>query len=92
MGKRRKFSNEFKAKVALAAIKGDKTMAELSSEYGVHGNMINRWKKDTLEQLPSLFGHNNGSDPDKDQLIESLYKQIGKLSVHNEWLKKKLGD
>jgi len=92
MGKRRKFSNEFKAKVALAAIKGDRTMAELSSEYGVHGNMINRWKKDVLQQLPALFGNNNGSDPDKDQLIENLYKQIGKLSVHNEWLKKKLGD
>ena len=92
MGKRRKFSNEFKAKVALSAIKGEKTMAELSSEHGVHGNMINRWKQDVLEQLPSLFGNNNGHDPDKDQLIENLYKQIGKLSVHNEWLKKKLGD
>ena len=92
MGRRRKFSNEFKAKVALAAIKGDRTMAELSSEYGVHGNMINRWKKDVLEQSPALFGNNNGTDPDKDQLIENLYKQIGKLSVHNEWLKKKLGD
>ncbi len=67
-------------------------MAELSSEYSVHGNMINRWKKEVLEQLPSLFGSNNGHDPDKEQLIESLYKQIGKLSVHNEWLKKKLGD
>lgn len=92
MGKRRKFSNEFKAKVALAAIKGEKTMAELSSEYGVHGNMINRWKKDALEQFSTLFGNNNGSDHDKDQLIENLYKQVGKLSVHNEWLKKKLGD
>jgi transposase-like protein len=91
MGKRRKFSNEFKAKVALAAIKGDRTMAELSSEYGVHGNMINRWKKDVLEQLPSFFGNTNGHDSDKDQLIENLYKQIGKLSVHNDWLKKKLG-
>jgi len=90
--RRRKFSNEFKAKVALAAIKGDRSMAELSSEYGVHGNMINRWKKEVLEQLPALFGNNNGSDQDKDQLIENLYKQIGKLSVHNEWFKKKLGD
>lgn len=91
MAKRRKFSNDFKAKVALAALKGDRTMAELSSEYGVHGNMINRWKKELVDQSPMLFGNNNGQDSDKNQEIENLYKQIGKLNVHNEWLKKKLG-
>jgi len=88
MGRRRKFNSQFKAKVALAAIQGDKTMSELSSEYGVHGNLINRWKQDALNLLPDIFV--NPHDDEKDELIEELYKRIGQISVENEWLKKKL--
>ena len=91
MQKRHKFSQEFKAKVALTAIKGDKTTAELSSLFGVHGNVINRWAKEAKERLSLVFADNGAKDKDKEALVEELYKRIGQLNVENEWLKKKLG-
>ncbi len=88
---RRSFSNEFKAKVALAALKGDKTMAELSSEFGVHANMITRWKGEAKEGLAGVFA---GSDREEIREIkaknEELYKTIGRLQVENEWMRKNL--
>jgi len=87
---KRKFGKEFKAKVALAAIKGDKTSAELSSMYEVHGTVINRWAKLAREQMPLIFTEKEEKDQDKEKLIEELYKRIGELSIENEWLKKKL--
>jgi transposase len=88
---RRSFNNEFKAKVALAALKGDKTMAELSSEYGVHANMITRWKGEAKEGLAGVFA---GSDREEireiKQKSEELYKTIGRLQVENEWMRKNL--
>ncbi len=88
---RRSFSNEFKAKVALAALKCDKTMAELSSEFGVHANMITRWKGEAKEGLAGVFA---GSDREKIREIkeknEELYKTIGRLQVENEWMRKNL--
>jgi transposase-like protein len=91
MQKRHKFSQEFKAKVALAAIKGDKTTAELSSLFGIHGNLINRWAKEAKERLSLVFADKRAKEKDKDALVEELYKRIGQLNVENEWLKKKLG-
>ena len=91
MQKRHKFSQEFKAKVALTAIKGDKTTAELSSLFGVHGNVINRWAKEAKERLSLVFADNGAKNKDKEALVEELYKRIGQLNVENEWLKKKLG-
>ena len=90
MGKRRTFSKEFKSKVALAALKEEKTLAELSSMYGVHSNMINRWKQEAVEHLQGAFSGPASNEKDKDELIEELYKKIGKLNVENEWIKKKL--
>lgn len=88
---KKRFSNGFKAKVALSALKGDKTLAELSSEFGVHSIQINRWKKKLLEQAPALFSpKDDSSKKDKEQLIENLYKHIGQLQVERDWLKKKL--
>jgi len=87
---KRKFGKEFKAKVALAAIKGDKTSAELSSMYEVHGTVINRWAKLAREQMPLIFTEKEERDQDKEKLIEELYKRIGELSIENDWLKKKL--
>jgi transposase len=88
---RRSFSNEFKAKVALAALKGDKTMAELSGEFGVHANMITRWKGEAKEGLAGVFA---GSDREEireiKQKSEELYKTIGRLQVENEWMRKNL--
>jgi len=86
---RKSFSKEFKAKVALEAVKGLKTSAEISSEYAVHPTQITQWKKELCEGLPSLFsGRKSPEDKDKDRLIEELYKQIGQTQVENVWLKK----
>ena len=91
MQKKHKFSQEFKAKVSLAAIKGDKTTAELSSLFGIHGNLITRWAKEAKERLSLVFADKRAKEQDKDKLIEELYKRIGQLNVENEWLKKKFG-
>ena len=92
MGRMRKqFSNEFKAKVALEALKGLKTTAELSSEYSVHTTQINQWKKELQEGIAGIFAGKRGSaDKEKDVLLERLYNQIGQIQVENNWLKKKL--
>ena len=87
---RKTFGSAMKAKVALAALKGDKTIAELSSEYEVHPNQISKWKKKVLEDLPKLFdkkGCSKGQSPEPE--TDELYKQIGQLQVENGWLKKK---
>ena len=91
MEKRRKFGKEFKAKVALAALKGDKTTAELSSLYGMHSSLITKWAKHAREQLSEVFVDNNKKKYDNIKVIEELYKRIGQLNVECEWFKKKLG-
>jgi len=91
MKKNKLFGLEFKAKVALAALKEDKTIAELSSYYGVHANQIYQWKKIAKEGLASLFsGRKNAGITEKDELIGELQRMIGQLTVENDWLKKKL--
>ena len=90
--KRRNHSAAFKAKVALAAIKGDKTIAELASEYEVHPNQITQWKKKLFESMPDVFSRSRQRDRQKqDELTEHLYQQIGQLKVEVDWLKKKSG-
>ena len=90
--KRKRYSNELKSKVALAAIKGDQTVNEIASEYGIHVSQVNRWKKEAIEMLPDLFGNKAAR---KSQYIEKekdrLYQQIGKLQVEVEFLKKNTG-
>ena len=90
---RKKFPDEFKAKVALAALKGDKTIAELVTEYDVHASQINTWKAVVKDRLSQLFsGSVGGAETIKDQkdLIDQLYKSVGRMQVENDWLKKKL--
>ena len=86
--KRRTFSGAFKAKVALAAIRGDKTTAELASKFGVHGNQVSAWKKQLLEGAPGLFADGRTREPNG-AAEEELYEQIGRLKMEVEWLKKK---
>lgn len=87
---RKTFDAAFKAKVALMALKEEKTIAELSSQYGVHPNQISKWKKLVLERLPSLFDKRGNTDKEMpDPVIDELYKQIGQLQVEKDWLKKK---
>jgi transposase-like protein len=91
MKKRKQYPKEFKARVALEAIKEAKTIAELSSEYEIHSGMITKWKKHLQENIADIFIRKNEQEPDDKQLIENLYKQIGKSQVEIDWLKKKLG-
>jgi transposase len=88
--KRKSFSNHFKTKVAVEALKGFKTMSELSKEYQVHPNVIGNWKKQLIERLPDVFDNKRGPRADgQGELTEQLYMQIGKLQVELDWLKKK---
>jgi transposase-like protein len=88
--KRRAFGGAFKAKVALAAIRGDKTTAQLAAEYEVHTSQVTAWKQQLLEQAPKLFEDSRSKDRDETLANEQqLYEQIGRLKMENEWLKKK---
>ena len=89
--KRKKYPKEFKARVALEALKGEKTIAQISSEYEVHSNMITKWKKHLKEHMSEIFVRKNEREPDAEYQIENLYKEIGRIQVENAWLKKKLG-
>lgn len=87
---RKKYNAKFRAKVALEAVKAEKTLAELSSEFGVHPNQIGRWRKQLLETLPELFsGRRKKKDQNNEELVSELYRQIGQLKVELDWLKKK---
>jgi len=91
MGMRKNHSKEFKAKVALAALKGDKTMAELSSEFGVHAAMITRWRNEAKEGLAGIFGKNDRKEVrEYKEKVEDLYKTIGRIQVENDWMRKNL--
>jgi len=80
----------FKAKVALEALKGEKTMAQISSEYGVHVNQIRQWRQKLLEELPGLFSDRRQKrDKETEEMTAELYRQIGQLKVELDWLKKK---
>jgi len=91
MKKRKLYPKEFKARVALEALKEVKTIAELSSEYEIHSNMIAKWKKQLQDNISDIFIRKNDQEPDAGQQIENLYKEIGRIQVENSWLKKKLG-
>ena len=85
-------SKEFKAKIALEALRGEKTIQELAQIHGVHPNMITRWKKQLLESASDIFDNKKKSDKEKekaDKKMEALYNQIGMLQVEKEFLKKK---
>lgn len=91
MGKIRKNHDAaFKARVALEAVKGEKTLAELSSEYSIHANQIGQWRKQLLEELPTLFSdRKRKAEREREEVESELYKQIGQLKVELDWLKKK---
>lgn len=93
MSKQRKiYSAEFKAKVALAAIKGQHTINEIASNCGVHPNQVMQWKKQALEAIPDSFSaHRARAARSDEELRAQLYQQIGQLQVELDWLKKKAG-
>ena len=80
---RRNHSPEFKAKVALAAIKGEKSLVELSEQFDVHANQITQWKVQLLEKAASAFG---GDDKDPPVDVKTLHAKIGELTLENDFL------
>jgi transposase-like protein len=86
---RKKHSAEFKAKVALEALKGLKTINEIASEVQVHPTQINLWKKQLAEEIPTIFANSRGQkQKSEEDLTASLYQQIGQLKVELDWVKK----
>ncbi len=86
---RKKHSTQTKVKVVLETLKGEKTQAEITTQYGIHSTQINNWKKAALEILPEAFSsRRKHKEDDQRALIDELYKQIGQLKVENEYLKK----
>ena|ERR1700749_4280125 len=85
---RRKFSADFKAKVALEAIKNQKTLAELSQQFEVNSVTISKWKAEFLANMAAVFGERSSPTESESPELEKLYAQIGQLKVENDFLKK----
>jgi len=91
MAKRRQFSTDFKAKVALEAIRGELTIAEISRKYDVHPNMIAGWKRRLTQEAASLFVRGKTDhDKDSEARITQLHAKIGQLTIEKDFLKKGL--
>lgn len=89
---RKSYNAKLKARIALEAIRGDKTMAELSSQYSVHANQIGKWRKQAVDGLSELFSRKRvKKDAEHQELLAQLYEQVGRLQFELDWLKKKSG-
>jgi transposase-like protein len=89
---RRSFSAEMKSRIALEAIKGQKTIQEIASHYGVHPNQVTKWKRQAVEGLSSVFADRRSRpEADEDAVKAELYQQIGEMKVELDWLKKRSG-
>lgn len=87
---RKSFDGTLKAKVALEAIKGEKSITQIASQYKIHVNQIRQWKQRVLEELPGLFSRKREkSQMEAEELTAELYRQIGQLKVELDWVKKK---
>jgi len=90
IGMRKQYEAAFKAKVALEALKGEKTIAQIASESGVHPNQVRQWRQHLLEVLPEVFSNRRPQqERAQDEMVAELYRQIGQLKVELDWLKKK---
>lgn len=88
--KRRTHSPEFKSKVALAAIQGNQTMAQLVKKFDVHANQITEWKKQLLSGAPDVFGKGAKRAEDDEETIQSLHAKLGQLKMENDFLERRL--
>jgi putative transposase len=89
-GQRKRYSADLKTKVALEAMRGQKTANEIAADYGVHPSQIAQWKKQALDGLPELFSLRASTQQKSEEaLIATLYQQIGQLKVQVDWLEKK---
>lgn len=90
-GQRKRHSVEFKAKVAVEALKGLRTMQQLAKDYGVHPTQISQWKQQLREGAPGLFGRGQVvAASEREAEVAGLYEKIGRLNMEVEWLKKKV--
>jgi putative transposase len=88
--KRRRFSPEFKFRVALEAAKGQQTISELAGKHGVHPNQVSQWKRQLLDNGAGVFGQNGHKEQQAQTAVQpELYEQIGRLKMELEWIKKK---
>ena len=91
-GKRKQHTAAFKAQVALAALKGDRTVNELAGQFGVHPTLIHTWKKQLLQGAEAVFASGVKTDANEAEAQKAeLFEQIGRLKMELEWLKKKVG-
>ena len=88
--KRKSYSPQFKAKVALAALKNDEPIAELAARFEVHPTMINSWKRALIDSAPDIFDKGQKTRKKNEAQVDDLYRQIGQLKVENDFLSKKL--
>ena len=88
--KRNKYSAEFKAKVALAALKEEQSVSELAARFGVHPTMISNWKRALLDGAAEVFDKGHKSRKETEAHVDELYRQIGRLQVERDFLSKKL--
>jgi len=88
---RKQYSAKFKARVAVEAIRGEKTLSQLGSQFKVHPIQIAKWRKAALEQIPELFVDGRTRKGQNGEDSDALYEQIGRLKVELDWLKKKVG-
>ena len=90
---RTRYNEEFKAKVAMEALREQRTINEIAGQYQIHPNQVSKWKSQLIENAKILFedGRTKKTDKDKEELESRLYQQIGQLQVELEWLKKKSG-
>ncbi len=89
---RKTYTTEFKVKIALEAIKAQRTVNEIASHYGVHPNLVTQWKRQAIESLPDVFSSKSDQRAKESEELEAqLYQQIGQLKVELDWMKKKVG-
>src|SRR5579863_4053029 len=89
---RNRYSADFKAKLALEVIKGERTLNEIASDAQVHPNLLMQWKRQLLESLPTVFADKRVKENKEQEEKEAqLYQQIGQLKVELDWMKKKVG-
>ncbi len=92
MKKRKTYDDQFKARVALEAVKGEKTISEIAAQFEVHPNQIMQWKKQLLENVGGVFSRKQEPEVEEmKQLIDKLYKKIGEQDIELEFLKKSTG-
>ena len=90
--KRRRLDAKLKAKVALAAIRNDRTLSQLASQFGVHGNQVSAWKRKLISEAVALFEDGRKRRKEEEASEQELYEQIGRLKMELEWVKKKASE